>query len=220
MPITSRCAHPRYLLDLKGLDPVTAAPYACSGVTTYSAIKKVEDVFDQPIVIFGAGGLGLMALTLLKAMGGKGAIMVDIDAGKREAAEKAGALATVDGAAPDALQQIMAKAGGPIRGAIDLVGNSATAQLGFDCLSKGGKLVMVGLFGGGAPWALPLIPMKAITIQGSYVGNLRETQELIDLVREKKIAPIPVTTRPLTQVDATLNDLKKGKLVGRAVLVP
>lgn len=211
---------PRYLLDLKGLDPVTAAPYACSGVTTYSAIKKVEDVLDQPIVIFGAGGLGLMALTLLKAMGGKGAIMVDIDASKREAAERAGALGTVDGAATDALQQIMAKAGGPILGAIDLVGNSATATLGFDCLSKGGKLVMVGLFGGGAPWALPLIPMKAITIQGSYVGSLSETQELIDLVREKKIAPIPVTTRPLEQVDATLNDLKKGKLVGRAVLVP
>jgi alcohol dehydrogenase/propanol-preferring alcohol dehydrogenase len=211
---------PRYLLDLKGLDPVTAAPYACSGVTTYSAIKKVKDVFDKPIVIFGAGGLGLMALTLLKAMGGKGAIMVDIDASKREAAEKAGALATVDGAAPDALQQIMAKAGGPILGAIDLVGNSATATLGFDCLTKGGKLVMVGLFGGGAPWALPLIAMKAITIQGSYVGSLSETQELIDLVREKNIPPIPVTTRPLTQVDAALNDLKKGKLVGRAVLVP
>jgi len=211
---------PRYLLDLKGLDPVTAAPYACSGVTTYSAIKKVQNVFDKPIVIFGAGGLGLMALTLLKAMGGKGAIVVDIDASKREAAEKAGALATVDGAAPDALQQIMTKAGGPIRGAIDLVGNSATATLGFDCLTKGGKLVMVGLFGGGAPWALPLIAMKAITIQGSYVGSLSETQELIDLVRDKKIAPIPVTTRPLNQVDAALRDLKNGKLVGRAVLVP
>ncbi len=212
--------HPRYLIDLKGLDPVTAAPYACSGVTTYSAIKKVEAYFHQPIVIFGAGGLGLMALTLLKAMGGKGAIVVDIDASKRAAAEKAGALGTVDGAAPDALQQIMAKAGGPIRGAIDLVGNSATAQLGFDCLAKGGKLVMVGLFGGGAPWALPLIPMKAITIQGSYVGSLRETQELIDLVRDKKIAPIPVTTVPLNQVDNALHDLKDGKLVGRAVLVP
>ena len=212
--------NPRYLIDLKGLDPVTAAPYACSGVTTYSAIKKVEAYFHRPIVIFGAGGLGLMAVTLLKAMGGKGAIVVDIDASKRAAAEKAGALATVDGAAPDALQQIMAKAGGPILGAIDLVGNSATSQLGFDCLAKGGKLVMVGLFGGGAPWALPLIPMKAITIQGSYVGSLRETQELIDLVRDKKIAPIPVTTVPLNKVDNALNDLKKGKLVGRAVLVP
>lgn len=211
---------PRYLLDLKGLDPVTAAPYACSGVTTYSAIKKLQDVLDKPIVIFGAGGLGLMALTLLKAMGGKGAIVVDIDAGKREAAEKAGALATVNGAAPDALQQIAAKAGGPVLGVIDLVGNAATATLGFDCLTKGGKLVMVGLFGGGAPWALPLIPIKAITIQGSYVGSLSETQELIDLVREKKIPAIPVTTLPLNQADAALQDLKKGKLVGRAVLVP
>ncbi|KQW18617.1 alcohol dehydrogenase [Afipia sp. Root123D2] len=212
--------HPRYLIDLKGLDPVTAAPYACSGVTTYSAIKKVEDVFDTPIVIFGAGGLGLMALTLLKAMGGKGAIVVDIDPLKREAAEKAGALATVDGGAEDALAQLAAKAGGPIRAAIDLVGNAQTAQLGFDCLTKGGKLLIVGLFGGGAPWALPLIPIKAITIQGSYVGNLRETQELVDLVREKKIAPIPVSTRPLAKANEALVQLQQGKLVGRAVLTP
>jgi alcohol dehydrogenase/propanol-preferring alcohol dehydrogenase len=212
--------HPRYLLDLKGLDPITAAPYACSGVTTYSALKKVEKDFDSPIVIFGAGGLGLMALSLLKAMGGKGAIVVDIDARKREAAEAAGALATVDGKAPDALEQLVRKAGQPIRAVIDLVGNAATAQLGFDCLSKGGKLVMVGLFGGGAPWALPLIPIKAITIQGSYVGNLRETEELLELVRSKKIAPIPVTTLPLAKANDALTDLQKGRLVGRAVLTP
>jgi alcohol dehydrogenase/propanol-preferring alcohol dehydrogenase len=212
--------HPRYLLNLNGLDPVTAAPYACSGVTTYSALKKVEKDLRTPIVIFGAGGLGLMALSLLKAMGGKGAIVVDIDAKKREAAEKAGALATVDGKAPDALERLTTKAGEPIRAAIDLVGNPATAQLGFDCLTKGGKLVMVGLFGGGAPWALPLIPIKAITIQGSYVGNLRETKELLDLVRAKKIAPIPVTTMPLAKANDALVDLQKGRLVGRAVLVP
>src|SRR4051795_11787141 len=212
--------HPRHLLDLKGLDPVTTAPYACSGVTTYSALKKVEAVLNTPIVIFGAGGLGLMALSLLKAMGGIGAIVVDIDARKREAAEKAGALATVDGGAPDALEQLAQKAGRPIRAVIDLVGNAKTTQLGFDCLSKGGKLVIVGLFGGGAPWALPLIPIKAITIQGSYVGNLRETQELLDLVREKKIAPIPVTPMPLAKANEALVDLQKGRLVGRAVLTP
>src|SRR4030095_151281 len=115
--------HPEFRLNLKGLDPVTAAPYACSGVTTYSALKKVEASFNTPIVIFGAGGLGLMALSLLKAMGGMGGIVVDIDARKREAAEKAGALATVDGGAPDALEQLVTKAGGPIREVIDLVGN-------------------------------------------------------------------------------------------------
>jgi alcohol dehydrogenase/propanol-preferring alcohol dehydrogenase len=212
--------HPKYLIDLKGLDPVTAAPYACSGVTTYSALKKVESAFDSPIVIFGAGGLGLMALSLLKAMGGKGAIVVDIDARKREAAEAAGALATVDGGAADALEQLTKKAGEPIRAVIDLVGNAKTAQLGFDCLTKGGKLVIVGLFGGGAPWALPLIPIKAITIQGSYVGNLRETQELLDLVRAKKIASIPVTPMPLGKANEALANLKEGRLVGRAILTP
>jgi propanol-preferring alcohol dehydrogenase len=195
--------HPKYLLNLRGLDPVTAAPYACSGVTTYSALKKVESVLHTPIVIFGAGGLGLMALSLLKAMGGKGAIVVDIDARKREAAE-----------------QLAQKAGGPIRAVIDLVGNAATTQLGFDCLTKGGKLVIVGLFGGGATFALPLIPIKAITIQGSYVGNLRETQELLDLVRAKKIGPIPVTPMPLARANEALLDLKAGRLVGRAVLTP
>src|SRR5256714_1261431 len=212
--------HPRYLLNLKGLDPVTAAPYACSGVTTYSALKKVETVLNTPIVIFGAGGLGLMALSLLKAMGGIGAIVVDIDERKREAAEKAGALATVDGGAPDALEQLAQTAGRPIRALIDLVGNAKPAQLAYDCLSKGGKLVIVGLFGGGAPWALPLIPIKAITIQGSYVGNLRETQELLDLVRAKKIAPIPVTPMPLARANDALVELQKGRLVGRAVLTP
>ena len=114
----------------------------------------------------------------------------------------------------------MKKAGGPIRAVIDLVGNAATTQLGFDCLAKGGKLVIVGLFGGGATWALPLIPIKAITIQGSYVGNLRETQELLDLVRTKQVAPIPVTTMPLASANQALTDLQQGKLVGRAILTP
>src|ERR1700755_966453 len=212
--------HPKYLLNLKGLDPVTAAPYACSGVTTYSAIKKIESALHSPIVIFGAGVLGLMALSLLKAMGGKGAIVVDIDARKREAAEAAGALATVDGKAADALEQLQKKAGGPIRAVIDLVGNAQTTQLGFDCLTKGGKLVIVGLFGGGATWALPLIPIKAVTIQGSYVGNLRETQELLDLVGSKKIAPIPVTKAPLNKANDALVQLQQGAVVGRTVLTP
>jgi alcohol dehydrogenase, propanol-preferring len=213
--------HPRYLLDLQGLDPVTAAPYACSGVTTYSALRKVADVLaHEPILIIGAGGLGLMALTLLKAMGGKGAIVVDIDERKRRAALEAGAIAAVDVAAPDARRQIAQAAGAPVRAAIDLVGSEQTAALGFDCLPRSGKLVIVGLFGGAAPWSLPLIPIKAATIQGSYVGSLAELKALLDLVRKKSVPPIPVTRRPLGEANQTLDDLRRGKLVGRAVLTP
>lgn len=210
----------KYLISLEGLDPVATAPYACSGVTTYSALKKVEADLKNPIVIIGAGGLGLMALSLLKAMGGKGAIVVDIDARKRQAAEEAGALGSVDGAAADALARIAEIAAGPVHSVIDLVGNAQTSQLGFDALAKGGKLVIVGLFGGGATFALPLIPIKALTIQGSYVGNLKETKELLDLVRTKGVASIPVTPMPLSAANDALNELKAGRLVGRAVLTP
>jgi propanol-preferring alcohol dehydrogenase len=213
--------HAKYLVDLKGLDPVTAAPYACSGVTTYSALKKLADLIaGEPIVIIGAGGLGLMALTLLKAMDGFGAIVVDIDERKRQAALAAGARAAIDGAATDAQAQIARAAGRPIRGVIDLVGSAQTTALGFDSLAKGGKLVIVGLFGGAAPWSLPLIPIKAVTIQGSYVGNLVELRELIDLVHRKKVAAIPVTPMRFDQANAALNDLRDGKLIGRAVLTP
>ena len=65
------------------------------------------------MLVIGAGGLGLMCVSILKAMGGKGAVVVDIDESRRAAALEAGALAAVDGAAPDALAQIAAALGGP-----------------------------------------------------------------------------------------------------------
>jgi propanol-preferring alcohol dehydrogenase len=162
----------------------------------------------------------LMCVTILKAMGGRGAVVVDIDEQRRKAALEAGAVAAVDGAALDALAQINKALGGPCWAAVDLVGSPQTAALGFDALGKGGKLVMVGLFGGASPWSLPLIPMKAAAVMGSYTGNLAETRELLDLVRTGAIPPIPIRTRPLREATETLEDLKAGRVVGRVVLTP
>lgn len=213
--------HPRYLFEIGDLAPEQAAPLACSGVTTYSALKKVgEDLESQPVVIIGAGGLGLMAIALHKAMGGHSVVMVDIDPVKREAALKAGAAAAIDGAAPDAVKQIAAATGGGAWAVIDLVGSSATARLGVDSLIKGGKLVIVGLFGGEITVSTPFFPMRAMTIQGSYVGSLTEMKELLDLVRRTGAPPVPIRTRPLEEVNATLDELRAGKIVGRVVLTP
>jgi D-arabinose 1-dehydrogenase-like Zn-dependent alcohol dehydrogenase len=85
---------------------------------------------------------------------------------------------------------------------------------------KGGKLIVVGLFGGDITLPLPLIPMRAMTVQGSYVGNLAELRELLALVQRAKVAPIPTTCRGLHEAHASLEDLEKGRLVGRAVLQP
>jgi len=213
--------HPRYLIDIGDLSPERAAPLACSGVTTYGALKKVGTTLKtDPTVIIGAGGLGLMCLALHKAMGGKSAIVVDIDPQKREAAKQAGAAAVIDGKAADAAQQIINMTNGGAWAVIDLVGSSATARLGVDCLIKGGKYVIVGLYGGDITLPLPPLPMRAITIQGSYVGSLPEMRELIDLVRRTGLPPVPVATRPLDDVNAVLDQLRAGKVVGRVVLTP
>ena len=214
--------HPRYLFDIGDMPPEKAAPLACSGITAYSALKKVGETVlrEEPIVIIGAGGVGLMGLTLAKAMGGKGTIIVDIDAGKREAAMKAGAIATVDGKAPDAVKQIQALTKGGAWAVIDFVGSSATAKLGSDALIKGGKLIIVGLFGGDITVPTPFFPMRAMTIQGSYVGSLTDMRELLDLVRRTGLPPVPLATRPLSEVNAALNDLRAGKVVGRVVVTP
>jgi alcohol dehydrogenase, propanol-preferring len=81
--------HPRYLFDIGGIAPERAAPLACSGITTYGALKKVGPLLrEEPVVIIGAGGLGLMCLSLHQAIGGKAAIVVDIDPVKRAAARR------------------------------------------------------------------------------------------------------------------------------------
>jgi D-arabinose 1-dehydrogenase-like Zn-dependent alcohol dehydrogenase len=214
--------HPRYLFEIGDLTPEQAAPLACSGVTAYGALKKIdpEILRDQKIVIIGAGGVGLMGVALAKAMGGKGTIVVDIDPVKREAAKKAGAVATIDGKAADAVQQIKDATGGGAWAIIDFVGSSSTAQFGVDSVMKGGKLIIVGLFGGEVTVPTPFFPQRAMTIQGSYVGSLTEMKELLDLVRRTGQPPVPIATRPLDQVNETLTDLRNGKIVGRVVLTP
>jgi propanol-preferring alcohol dehydrogenase len=214
--------HPRYLLDLGKLTPAQAAPFACSGITAFGALKRVgEAIFrEQPIMVIGAGGLGLMCLALLKALGGRGAIVADIDPAKREAALKAGALAAIDAGAADAVKQAQQAAKAPIGAAIDFVGAANTARLGVDAIAKGGKYVIVGLFGGDITLSLPLLPMRAITVQGSYVGSLAEMKELLALVASGKVPPVPLSERPLAHANAVLEELKAGRIIGRAVLTP
>ncbi len=214
--------HPRYLLPLGRLAPERAAPFACSGLTAFAALKRVgEAVYRaQPIAIIGAGGLGLMCLALLKALGGHGAVVAEIDPKKRAAALAAGALGAVDPSAADAVKQLQGAAGAPLGAAIDFVGATATARLGIDAVARGGKYLIVGLFGGDITLSLPLLPMRAIAIQGSYVGSLAEFTELLALVQTGKVPEVPLVERPLAAAEAALRELKSGGILGRAVLKP
>jgi len=152
------------------------------------------------------------------AVSGK-VIVADIDAQKRAQARQMGAVATIDNGAPDAVKQVMEATGGGAAAAIDFVGSPKTMGFGVNVLRKGGKLVMVGLYGGAHPISTVLLPFKMMTIEGSYVGTLDDLRELLALVQGGKVPPIPIETRPSDQASSALSDLKSGgKVRGRVVL--
>jgi D-arabinose 1-dehydrogenase-like Zn-dependent alcohol dehydrogenase len=205
---------PKYLIDTAGIDDSFAATLACSAVTAYSATKKMPDLGPKDsVAILGCGGLGLIAISVLRAKGVKNIIGCDLDDAKLAAAQKLGAKTTINTRAPDAAQRLQG-----IAAAIDLVGAPATAALGIAALRKGGRYVICGLYGGELVHPLPPIAQRAIGIVGSYVGSLQELKEVVALARKGKIRPAPVETRPASEANAALEDLKAGRVLGRIVL--
>ena len=211
--------HSRYLFDFGDVDGALASTYACSGLTAYSALKRVGTPGEgEQVVIVGAGGLGMMALSIGRAAFGLEPIVVDIDDGKLEAARAAGAKAVVNSSAEDAVARIKGLADGGAVAALDFVGSEASSAFGLSVLRKGGRLVVVGMYGGQLVFPLPFLPMQARIIEGNYVGSLTDMEELMTLVRAGRIPPIRVAERPAAEAGAVLEELKAGHIVGRAVL--
>ena len=126
---------------------------------------------------------------VLRAMGGKGAVVVDIDAAKRKAAMEAGALAAIDGAAADASKQIIKATGGGAAQRARPRRRAATIGLGIASLRKGGEIVVVGLYGGELKLPLVYFPLRGMGIRGSYVGSLPELKELVGLAQRVRSRP-------------------------------
>lgn len=210
--------HGRYLFDKGQVDDALASTYACSGLTAYSALKKISDRMPgDEVLIIGAGGVGMMAVQIALSMG-IDPIVADIDPHKLALAKELGVKRVIDSSDRAQAKVIKSLSEGGVFAALDFVGAEASVNFGLSCLRKGGKLVIVGLFGGALNIPLPFIPMNARIIQGSYVGSLQEMDELMALVRAGKIAPIQIEERPLNQVSEALADLKAGRANGRIVL--
>lgn len=211
--------HPRYLVD-HGNTPIDlACTYACSGLTAYSAIRRTQKIKNmKKLLIIGAGGVGLAGLEVARAIHDGEIWVADIDEAKLEIAREHGAHRTFNPRDPEIAGKIAADGGAD--SAIDFVGAPASYKFAFQTVRRGGKVVMVGLFGGDSPLSLASMPMRMLTIEGSYVGNLEELQELMALVRNGKVQPMPYSTRPLEAANDVLEELKAGKIVGRVVLRP
>jgi len=207
------------LFDKGNVSEALAATYACSGLTAYSALKKVGELQDDDaLVIIGAGGVGMMAIQIAISSMGIDPIVVDIDESKLAAARELGVTRTFNSSDPQTSKALRKATGGAFA-VLDFVGAEASVSYGLGCLRKGGMLVIVGLFGGALNMPIPFIPMNARVIQGSYVGTPQDMAELMELVRAGKIAPIEIQERALSEVSEALADLKAGKVQGRQVLI-
>lgn len=208
------------LIELGDLQPGVGALAMCSGLTAFSALKKLGAPDPaEPILLIGLGGVGLMGLSIAKALYSNPIIAVDIDASKREAALARGASEALDPNAPDAAAQFVAKTGGAY-GAIDFVGAPQTVGFGMSAVRRGGRVIVVGLFGGAMPVSTAMLPIRELMLAGSYVGSLAEARDLIGLMRAGKIAPPVMDERPLSCANQAFDDLRAGKVVGRIVFTP
>ncbi|MDE1172696.1 MAG: alcohol dehydrogenase [Parvibaculaceae bacterium] len=212
--------HPRYLLDYTGIKDGLAATYMCSGLTAFSAMKKLDVSPEERVLVVGLGGVGMMGLQFAKALFEAAPLAADVDEGKLQAAKGSGAHEVYNPRDPAALKKLLADTGGGVPAAVDFVGSEASLKFALGSVRKGGQVVVVGLFGGGFSMPIPMFPMRAISIGGSYVGNLQETIEMMALVKEGKVDPIPVTERPLAEASKSLDDLRAGTVMGRVVLKP
>jgi alcohol dehydrogenase len=210
--------HPRYLLDYAPLSPALAGALMCSGLTAYVALKRqATRAARGPVLLVGLGGVGMMGLALARAMYATAPLVADIDAAKRAAALAAGAAAAFDPADPAARKAVLAATGG-VHAVCDFVGSEGSLAFATGVLAKGGKVVVTGLLGGGFSTPVAMFPLRAMTIEGILTGTLAEAEELLALVRGGTAAPIPIAERPLAQAQSALDDLRAGRVVGRAVL--
>ena len=212
---------PKYLIDYGNVDPALGAAYMCSGLTAYAAMKKVGTLGpNDQVMVLGVGGVGMMGVQFAKALFGKGPLAADIDDEKLAAAKKAGASATYNTKEPDIAKKVMADTGGGAYAVVDFVGSEKSFAFASSAVRRGGKVIIVGLFGGAMQMPLPMFPFRAISIGGSMVGSLDDTREMMELVRAGKVDPVPYAKRPLSEANRTLDDLREGKIVGRVILTP
>jgi len=212
----------KYLVNLgDGMDTDASATLSCSALTAYGAVKNASLKPADNVVIVGAGGLGLMAIQLAKAVTGARIIAMDLDDKKLEFAKKEGAATTINSKNEDAVKAVMEltdKKGADA--VIDFVNASKTVETDMQLLRRRARVVLVGLFGGELKLSLVTMPTRAYRLIGSYTGTLSDMIELVSLARRGVIKPVVSNRFKLDQATDALTMLKEGKILGRGVINP
>jgi propanol-preferring alcohol dehydrogenase len=194
-------------------DLAEIAPQLCAGLTVYKAMKAAGVAAGQRMAVFGAGGLGHIAIQIAKAMGVQvGA--VDIADDKLEFAKSMGAEWTINAA--EAVPKKLRSMGG-VHVAMVCAASAPAYETALRCLRRGGTMAVVGM--ANEPFkvsAVSLISTEA-HIVASAVGTRADLQELFGLM-EKYPIRCKIEKRPLEDVNDVFDQMKRGALIGRTVL--
>lgn len=211
----------RFLLPLGKLDPREAAPLTDAALTSYHAVKRSIHLLGpgSTAVVIGAGGLGQMAIQVLKALSAAATVIaVDTSPAKLETAKKMGAdevLPSGDGAVKR-IKEITRGQGANL--VLDMVGVKPTLETATQISRVLGHVTIVGLGGG----ALPVnfhSPAKECSVASPYWGSIPELMEVVSLAQAGKIKML-VEHFPLERASEAYHLLHDGKIQGRAVMVP
>ncbi len=212
----------KYLLRIDdGMDTNASATLSCSALTAYGAVKNTNLKPNDNVVIIGAGGLGLMAVQLAKAITGAKIIVTDLDDEKLRVAKKNGADNVINSKKEDPVKAVLEltdKVGADA--VIDFVNASKTVETDMQLLRRRARVILVGLFGGELKLSLVTMPTRAYKLIGSYTGTLSDMVELVSLATRGVINPVVSDTYKLNQATEALSKLKDGKIIGRAVINP
>ncbi|MCT0052139.1 alcohol dehydrogenase AdhP [Lactococcus lactis] len=201
-----------------GLDPIEASSITCAGVTTYKAIKVSGVKPGDWQVIFGAGGLGNLAIQYAKNVFGAKVIAVDINQDKLNLAKKIGADVIINFGDVNPVDEIKKKTGGlGVQSAIVC----AVARIAFEqavaSLKPMGKMVAVALPNTEMTLSVPTVVFDGVEVAGSLVGTRLDLAEAFQFGAEGKVKPI-VATRKLEEINDIIDEMKAGKIEGRMVI--
>jgi NAD+-dependent secondary alcohol dehydrogenase Adh1 len=206
-----------------GLQPADVASLACAGLTVYHAVKKAIPlaVPGSYTVVLGAGGLGHLAVQMLRVLTQSELIVVDRSQAALDHARGLGAdhvvLARDD---RSHLQEIRdAMRGGGAQVVFDCIGEHGVQNDAVQLLAANGVDFLIG-YGGRLEFD---ILTQALFPETSFVGNVCGTYndlvELLALARRGAVR-LKTTTFGLDQVNTAMDSLRAGTVVGRGVLVP
>ena len=210
----------RSLLPLPaGVEPAAVAPHADAGLTAYHAVRRLAHlaVPGTTAVVLGVGGVGHIALQLVRELGSSRVIAVDTDERRRRLATELGADEVIDGVeGVDAVRELTGGRGADL--VFDFVGTDQTHGDSLALLARGGTYSVIG-YGGTVSVPSGALVGNEHAVAGNLVGTWVDLYELLQLHGAGRIT-LRTQTYPLASVNEVLDTLRAGEITGRAVLVP